>query len=219
MRYNLEKQKDFSVVEAHTGEEGIDLAFKLKPSMIILDLMLPGVSGFEVCRILRKDPETQQIPILILSARSTESDNVLGLELGAYDYMTKPFGVRELVARVRTTLRKNDACEVESYDDRRLDVHFENYEVRFEGENRQLTFKEFGLLKVLILNADRALTREKILNSVWGHSYYGSDRTVDVHIRRIRRKLGPSFKDYIETINGAGYRFRRPDHEQASSAS
>ncbi len=218
VRYNLEKEKDFSVVEAHTGEDGVNLAFKLKPSLIILDLMLPGVSGFEICRILRRDPETQQIPILILSARSAESDKVLGLELGANDYMTKPFGVRELVARVRTTLRKSDASEMESYNDGRLDVHFENYEVCFEGEDRRLTFKEFGLLKVLILNAGRALTREKILNAVWGYSYYGDVRTVDVHIRRIRRKLGPSFKDYIETITGVGYRFRRPAQAQAGPA-
>ena len=177
VRYNLEKEKNFSVVEAHTGEEGVNLAFKLKPSLIILDLMLPGVSGFEVCRILRRDPETQHIPILILSARSTESDKVLGLELGANDYMTKPFGVRELVARVRSTLRKNDGQQVESYDDGRLEMHFENYEIRFEGENLRLTLKEFGLLKALILNAGRALTREKILNVVWGYSYYGDARS------------------------------------------
>lgn len=210
IRYNLEKEKGFSVLTAGTGDEGINLAFQTKPHLIILDIGLPGLNGYEICRMLRRDAETRDIPILILTARISESDKVLGLELGADDYITKPFGVRELIARIRAAIRRKeaDANSVEVFDDGRLYLHFGDYIIRFDGREPKLTFKEFSLLKLLVQNAGRVLSRDKILDAVWGYNYYGESRTVDVHIRRIRKKLGRSADDYIDTVIGVGYRFK-----------
>jgi two-component system alkaline phosphatase synthesis response regulator PhoP len=210
IRYNLEKEKGFSVLMAHTGDEGIDLAFQAKPHLIILDIGLPGLNGYEICSTLRRDAETRDIPILILTARISESDKVLGLEMGADDYITKPFGVRELIARIRAAIRRKEgeANSVETFDDGRLYLHFGDYVIRFEGREPKLTLKEFNLLKLLVQNAGRVLSRDKILNAVWGYNYYGETRTVDVHIRRIRKKLGSGADDYIDTVIGVGYRFK-----------
>ena len=152
IRYNLEKEKGFSVLSAHTGDEGVNLALQVKPSLILLDIGLPGLNGYEVCRILRRDAETRDIPIIILTARVSESDKVLGLELGADDYVTKPFGIRELIARVKTAIRrKEDESEcLKVFDDGKLSIHFEDYVVRFNGREPKLTFKEFSLLKLLV---------------------------------------------------------------------
>jgi len=208
LRYNLEKEK-YAVLTARRGEEGLSLATDVKPNLIILDIGLPGLNGYEVCRMLRRDAATREIPVLMLTARVAESDKVLGLELGADDYITKPFGIRELMARVRAAIRRNDA-EAEalaSYDDGRLQIHFQDYVLIFDGEERKLTFKEFQLLKFLAQNPGRVLTRDKILDAVWGYNYYGESRTVDVHIRRIRKKLGSAFEEYLQTVIGVGYRF------------
>jgi two-component system, OmpR family, alkaline phosphatase synthesis response regulator PhoP len=210
LRYNLEKEKGFSVLAAHSGEEGLSTAFEVKPQLIILDIGLPGFNGYELCRRLRREPETRDIPILMLTARVAESDKVLGLELGADDYVTKPFGIRELVARVRAALRRQEAQAetVPVFDDGQLYVHFGDYVIRFRGREPKLTFKEFSLLKLLVQNQGRVLTRDKILDEVWGYHYYGESRTVDVHIRRIRQKLGEGADDYIDTVIGVGYRFK-----------
>ncbi len=210
LRYNLEKEKGFSVLSANTGDEGVNLAFQVKPNLIILDIGLPGLNGYEVCRMLRRDVETRDIPILMVTARVAESDKVLGLELGADDYITKPFGIRELIARVRNAIRRreNEHDSVEVFDDGRLHIHFGDYIIRFNGQEPKLTFKEFHLLKLLVQNAGRVLSRDKILDSVWGYNYYGESRTVDVHIRRIRKKLGPGVDDYLDTVIGVGYRFK-----------
>lgn len=210
LRYNLEKEKGFVVSSASNGDEGLNLALQTKPSLIILDIGLPGLNGYEVCRALRREAATRDVPILMVTARVSESDKVLGLELGADDYITKPFGIRELVARVRSAIRRreNERQAVEVFDDGRLYVHFGDYVLRFDGQEPKLTYKEFHLLKLLVQNAGRVLSRDKILDSVWGYNYYGESRTVDVHIRRIRKKLGNGINDYLETVIGLGYRFR-----------
>jgi len=210
LRYNLEKEKDFSVMIAHTGDEGLNLAFQAKPHLILLDIGLPGMNGYEICRMLRRDAETREIPILIITARASESDKVLGLDLGADDYITKPFGIRELIARIRSAFRRREVTSegIEVYDDGRLYIHFGDYVVRFKGREPKLTFKEFSLLKLLVQNGARVQSREKILDAVWGYNYYGESRTVDVHIRRIRKKLGPGSAEYIDTVIGVGYRFK-----------
>ena len=210
VRYNLEKEKGFSVLAAHSGDEGLQLAFQMKPHLIILDIGLPGMNGYEICRTLRRDPQTRDVPILILTARGTESDKVLGLELGADDYVTKPFGIRELVARVKAASRRKEAESetLKVFDDGELYIHFGDYVIRFKGREPKLTLKEFNLLKLLIQNQGRVLSRDKILDAVWGYNYYGESRTVDVHIRRIRQKLGEGADDYIDTVIGVGYRFK-----------
>jgi two-component system, OmpR family, alkaline phosphatase synthesis response regulator PhoP len=217
IHYNLEKEKGFSVLVAHTGDEGVNLAFQVKPHLIILDIGLPGLNGYEVCRMLKRDVETREIPILMLTARVSESDKVLGLELGADDYLTKPFGIRELIARVRAAIRRKEAeaDSIEVFDDGKLTIHFGDYVIRFDNREPKLTFKEFNLLKLLVQNSGRVLSRDKILDAVWGYNYYGESRTVDVHIRRIRKKLGPGAEDYIDTVIGVGYRFRSPRVESS----
>jgi DNA-binding response OmpR family regulator len=219
IRYNLEKEKNFVVLVAHTGDEGLNLALQSRPHLILLDIGLPGLDGYEICRILRRDAETREIPILIITARAGESDKVLGLDLGADDYITKPFGIRELIARIRAAFRRKDgeSAATEVYDDGRLYIHFGDYLVRFDGQAPKLTFKEFSLLKLLVQNAGRVQSRDKILDAVWGYNYYGESRTVDVHIRRIRKKLGPGVDDYIETVIGVGYRFKRQRPEVENS--
>ncbi|PYV41634.1 MAG: DNA-binding response regulator [Acidobacteria bacterium] len=219
VRYNLEKERGFSVLSAKTGDEGLNLVPQMKPHLIILDIGLPGLTGYEVCRMLRRDAETQDIPIVMLTARGSESDKVLGLELGADDYITKPFGIRELIARVRAAIRRKEADSgtLEVFDDGKLYIHFEDYIIRFHGREPKLTFKEFSLLKLLVQNAGRVLSRDKILDAVWGYNYYSESRTVDVHIRRIRKKLGPGAQDYIDTVIGVGYRFKPQNPESQPS--
>jgi two-component system alkaline phosphatase synthesis response regulator PhoP len=210
LKYNLEKERGVSTLTAGTGDEGLKLAMEAKPHLIILDLVLPGMTGTEVCRVLRQSEETKETPIIMLTALASESDKVLGLELGADDYITKPFGMRELLARIRVALRRVEVQQfrVEAYDDQKLFVDFENYHIQLNGRELKFTFKEFSLLKILVGNAGRVLTRDKILDAVWGYNYYGETRTVDVHIRRIRKKFGTEADHYIETVVGVGYRFR-----------
>jgi two-component system, OmpR family, alkaline phosphatase synthesis response regulator PhoP len=212
LRYNLEKDKKFSVLSALTGDAGMVLALETHPHLIILDIGLPGLNGFEVCRELRREKQTQSIPILILTARSSEADKVMGLELGADDYMTKPFGIRELIARVRAVLRRKEmeSGQAQYYEDENLYMNFEDHVLRIQGKDLPLTVKEFNLLRLLIQNSGRVMTREKILDSVWGYNYYGESRTVDVHIRRIRKKMGAWAENHITTIIGVGYRFDAP---------
>jgi two-component system, OmpR family, alkaline phosphatase synthesis response regulator PhoP len=220
VRYNLEKEKGFSLLSAQTGDEGLNLAFQMKPHLIILDIGLSGLNGYEVCRTLRRYEETRDTPVLILTARGTESDKVLGLELGADDYVTKPFGVRELIARIRAALRRKEARSeaVEVFDDGKLYIHFTDYVVRFNGREPKLTLKEFNLLKLLVQNQGRVQSRDKILDAVWGYNHYGESRTVDVHIRRIRQKLGEGANKYIDTIVGVGYRFKSSKTETDSTS-
>ncbi|HET8675139.1 MAG TPA: response regulator transcription factor [Blastocatellia bacterium] len=205
IRYNLERE-GFRVRVAATGEDAINLILDRPPNLILLDLNLPHMSGFEMCRRLRAESTTARVPILMLTARTDESDKVLGLNLGADDYITKPFSMRELVARVNAVLRRADGAETDRpvYDNGVLVIDPSTFSVRCRGREVRLTRKEFSLLSELARNQGRVMTREVLLDRVWGLTYYGDSRTLDVHIRRLRQKLGdPSL---IETVTGIGYR-------------
>lgn len=207
LRYNLERE-GLKAIVAETGEKGLLAALdpKMTPALILLDLMLPNMSGIEICRRLRREPATRRTPIIMLTARSSEAERVAGLDLGADDYITKPFSVRELMARVRAVLRRTDENTEPGYEDERLRIDYANMRVTCEGANIELTRKEFALLSTLARSAGRVATRQRLLDDVWGQQYYGDPRTLDVHIRRLRAKLG-ACEDSIETVVGVGYRF------------
>ena len=207
LRYNLERA-GLAVAVAETGEQGLAAALDRSgpPLLIILDLMLPGMSGQELCRRLRREPRTRRTPVIILTARGSESERVAGLELGADDYVTKPFSVRELVARVRAVLRRAETAAPARYEDEKLTVHFEDMQVTCGGAEVKLTRKEFALLAALARRPGRVATRNQLLDDVWGQQYYGDTRTLDVHVRRLRQKLG-ACGGCIETVIGTGYRF------------
>ncbi len=219
--FHLEKE-GYLVESAGSGREALENVSRKTPDLIILDIMLPEMDGLEVCRRLRGNSQTASIPILILSARKEEFDKVLGLELGADDYMAKPFSVRELVARVRAMLRrleqrvdydlpaKDNASAAEKII-RSGDIilYPERHQVTVGGEESSLTHKEFVLLEVLMENAGKVLTRDVLLDKVWGYEVEVDTRTVDVHVRYLRQKIeeNPSIPRYIETVRGVGYRF------------
>jgi two-component system, OmpR family, alkaline phosphatase synthesis response regulator PhoP len=218
IKYNLEKS-NFVVTLASDGIEGLNQAMKGDYDLVLLDLMLPGLDGLEICKRMRGDKSTRKTPIIMLTAKSEEFDKVLGLELGADDYITKPFSVKELVARVRAALRRVDIDVDEeiqvvnvnsdnllTYKDITLDK--EKYEVRKSREKLVLTLKEFELLKMLIENKGRVLTRDNLLEKIWGYDYAGETRTVDVHIRHLRQKIHDEDENnqMIETIRGVGYK-------------
>ncbi|RMG04404.1 MAG: response regulator [Acidobacteria bacterium] len=207
LRYNLERE-GFRAEIAESGEKGLRLALneKVSPALIILDLMLPGMSGIELCRRLRREPQTRKTPIIMLTAKTAESDKVVGLETGADDYMTKPFSVKELMARIKAVLRRSDNLDIRKYQDDKLTIDFEDMRVFCCGQEVRLTRKEFALLANLVKSAGRVATRQSLLDNVWGYSYFGDTRTLDVHIRRLRQKLGPC-SECIETVVGIGYRF------------
>jgi DNA-binding response OmpR family regulator len=206
--YHLERE-GFRVLEAHDGLQALELVKRERPNLVILDLMLPVMSGLDVCRRLRKEPETTWLPILMLTARAEETDKVLGLELGGDDYLTKPFGPRELVARVKALLRRSEeAPGDEVVKAGALEVDLGRYTVSVRKRPVELTAKEFDLLRALILAKGRVLTREHLLDRVWGYHHASEieSRTVDVHVRRLREKLGPEAKRVL-TVKGVGYRF------------
>ena len=206
LQYNL-RREGFHIDLAETGEKGYRLATDphSRPSLIVLDLMLPGMSGMDLCRRLRIQPATDKTPIIILTAKASENDKIHGLELGADDYMTKPFSVKELLARIRAVLRRS-ADTKPLYNDGKLAIDFDDMRVTCNGDEVRLTRKEFALLGTLVTNRNRVSTRQKLLDDVWGQSYYGDTRTLDVHVRRLRQKLGEC-SDVIETVVGVGYRF------------
>jgi two-component system, OmpR family, alkaline phosphatase synthesis response regulator PhoP len=210
IRYNLEREGTFNVSIAGTGEEGLKEILRDPPALVLLDINLPLMSGFELCRRLRRDEEQARIPIVLLTARTDESDRVLGLQLGADDYVVKPFSMRELIARIHAVLRRTEgeATITPIYDDGRLFIDYENFIIRVDGEDVRLTRKEFALLRLLSEARGRVLTRDFLLDRVWGVNSYGESRTLDVHIRRIRKKL--SLESYVETVIGIGYRFVGP---------
>jgi two-component system, OmpR family, phosphate regulon response regulator PhoB len=206
--YHL-KQSGFSVLSALDGPSGLELAKKNRPSLVILDLMLPGMDGKDICRTLKSNSLTQSIPILMLTAKTEEMDRVIGFELGADDYMTKPFSPRELVLRVKAILRRKEGPQegekVIWIGDLLIDI--DRHHVSIKNKPIQLTSTEFKLLRELASKRGRVQTRVNLLDRVWGYTYEGYARTVDTHIRRLREKLGP-MGDYIETLRGVGYRFR-----------
>lgn len=207
VRYNL-KSAGFAPVVAATGEQGLNLALDAQnpPAIIILDLMLPGMNGMELCRRLRRETQTRLTPIIMLTAKTSEADRIAGLDLGADDYIAKPFSVRELLARVRAVLRRVEGESAERYDDGHLAVDYGNVRATCDDLDIKLTNKEFLLLSTLARKKGKVITRQQLLDQVWGYSYYGDARTLDVHIRRLRQKLNVC-GDCIETVIGVGYRF------------
>jgi len=212
LRFNLEKE-GYVVCGATDGQEALKHVESDHPDLIVLDLMLPGMDGLEVCRRIRSNPKFQQIPIIMLTAKGEEIDTVLGLELGADDYMTKPFSPRELLARIKARLRRpnsQEETETQIIVRGELRVDVTGFRVHVRGEETELTPKEFELLRVLVAHPGRVYSREELLERIWGYEYDGDTRTVDVHVRHLRLKIekDPSNPDYIETLRGIGYRFK-----------
>lgn len=212
VEYHL-RREGFDVVLAHTGLDGYRLALDTRPDIVILDLMLPDMDGFEVCRRIRRHSE---VPVLMLTARTDDIDKVVGLEIGADDYVTKPFNPRELVARVRALLRRVGGG-LEGPPDRllfgELSVDLVRKYVRLQGEELQLSPTEFALLQVFVQDPERVWTRNDLLDSVWGEDFVGDPRVVDVYVRYLREKLGDDAANprWLETVRGIGYRWRAPD--------
>lgn len=221
LQYNLE-QAGYSVITALDGEEGLQAAVELSPDLVVLDLMLPKLDGLEVCKQLRQ--QKLNIPILMLTAKDDEFDKVLGLELGADDYLTKPFSPREVVARIKAILRRSQLSngidnnvdqENESLKIGDLKIFPDRYEAYFDEEQLELTPKEFELLLYLVKNKGRVLTRDQLLSTVWNYDFAGDSRIVDVHISHLREKIEQDTKKplYIKTIRGLGYKFEEPKKE------
>jgi two-component system alkaline phosphatase synthesis response regulator PhoP len=212
IKYNLQKE-NYEVISALDGLTGLTMAQTHLPDLIILDIMLPGRDGYEVCRTLKSDARTAPIPIIMLSAKDEEIDKILGLELGAYDYVTKPFSPRELVSRIKANLRRrehmNEPVGEKEIHYKNLVIRPERYEAILNGKKLDLTPKEFEILVILSSNPGRVFTRDMLLEKIWGFNETKETRTVDVHIRHLRQKIerDPSNPEYIETLRGIGYRF------------
>lgn len=209
IKFNLKKE-GYDTEVAVNGTEALKIIREIKFDLILLDLMLPEIDGLEVCKEIRRNEETSDIPVMMITAKGEEFDKVLGLELGADDYITKPFSIRELMARVKALLRRSNVKKEESiikFGD--VVVNFKTREVTKGNQNVELTLKEFELLKLLIKNKGNILTRELLLDKIWGYEYIGETRTVDVHIRHLRKKIESDDKNpqYIQTIRGVGYKF------------
>jgi DNA-binding response OmpR family regulator len=215
VRYNLE-QEGFIPLEAADGEQALALLRKQRPHLLILDLMLPGMNGLEVCRVLRADERLAKLPVLMLTARATEVDKVLGLEIGADDYVTKPFSPRELVARVKALLRRAYGPEIdrphEVWARGRLRIDLDGFEATLDGKLLRLSLREFELLRFFVQNSERAFSRGDILDLVWGADTHVEPRTVDVHVRRLRLQIerDDANPELILTVRGFGYKFK-PD--------
>lgn len=208
VRYNLEKE-GYDVIVASDGRTGLDIALRHRPDLIVLDLMMPGIDGLEVCRRLRTDDRGKRVAVIMLTAKATEADRVVGLELGADDYVVKPFSPRELVARIKAVLRRTSAepevAEVIRRGDLLIDVGC--HQVKVGGQEVQLTATEFRILQYLASRPGRVLKRDEIIEAALDRDTDVFDRTIDVHITAIRRKLGKG-ADLVETVRGFGYRFR-----------
>lgn len=214
--YNLE-QEGFAVCKAFDGRKAWEMVNADKPDLVILDLMMPAMPGMEVCRMIRRQAETAAIPIIMLTAKSDPVDKILGLEIGADDYITKPFHIRELIARVRAVLRRSerrpDDDLPESFDFRGLHVDFKSYQVTVDGQPVELSSREFKLLQFFIGHPGRVYSREQLLDRVWGDEAFVEPRTVDVHISRLRGVIEPDKEThrYILTVRGIGYKFADED--------
>ncbi len=216
--FNLENE-GYAIEKAYDGEQALEVFEKSQPDLVILDLMLPKMDGLEVCREIRKQ---SAVPVIMLTAKDSEIDKVLGLELGADDYVTKPFSNRELIARVKANLRRNLVKEPEPQEVNRneivvgdLVIHQDAYIISKHGEEIELTHREFELLHYLARHIGQVMTREHLLETVWDYDYFGDVRTVDVTIRRLREKIEdiPSHPTYIVTRRGVGYLLKNPDQE------
>jgi phosphate regulon transcriptional regulator PhoB len=215
VRFHLE-QEGYGVREAETGEQALAQVATERPALVVLDLMLPGTDGLEVCRRVRAQTSTETLPVIMLTARAAEVDRVLGLEMGADDYVTKPFSPRELVARVRAVLRRTHGEDVpaphEVFERGRLRIDFDTYEIFIDGQPASLSLREFELLKFFVQHPYRVYDRLQLLDLVWGRDTHVEPRTVDVHIRRLRKRIerDDTSPELIVTVRGVGYKFN-PD--------
>lgn len=212
LRFNLQTN-GYDVIMASDGLQGLEMARENLPDLILLDLMLPKMDGLDVCRAVKSDTQMMIIPIIMLTAKGSETDKVLGLELGADDYLTKPFSIRELMARIKAVLRRGsketepaEPSKMITIDNLIIDI--EKHVVHRDGIEFQLTLKEFELLRELVSNRGKVLTRNYLLDTIWGYDYYGETRTVDVHVRHLRKKIESEQHQYIETVRGIGYKIR-----------
>lgn len=208
LEYNLKKE-GYEVLTAATGEEGLKAAVSGRPDLVILDIMLPVLDGFEVCKNLRANPKTAALPVLMLTAKGSETDEVVGLEIGADDYVTKPFKISVLLTRIKKLLQRSKAPAppAASMKAGALELDPEKQKVRVKGKEVPLTTLEFRILSFMMKNPGKVYTRNQLLDGAWKHEAFVVDRTVDVHIKSIRKKLGPG-ADCIETVHGSGYRFK-----------
>ena len=217
IRFNLQRT-GYNTLEAYDGEAGLAMAREKKPDLILLDVMMPKMMGFDVCRALRA--EGDNVPVIILTAREEEEDKILGLEIGADDYITKPYSFRELLARVRAVLRRNQmvADATESSDDDiplicgDISMKIGQHEVMVRGENVFFPLKEFELLEYLMQNKGRVMTRHQLIDRIWGSDYVGDTKTLDVHVKRVRSKIeeDPAHPKYLTTVRGLGYKIDVP---------
>jgi two-component system alkaline phosphatase synthesis response regulator PhoP len=212
IRFNLELNQ-FDVITATDGEEALSIIkAEADIDLIILDLMLPNIDGIEVCKVLKRNEKTKDIPVIMLTAKGTETDKIFGLEIGADDYVTKPFSVKELTARVKVQLRRSDTQKQD--EDiivvNNMTINKKQHSVFINDQQIILTLKEYEVLRLLAENKGKVYTRDQLLNQVWGYDYFGETRTVDVHIRHIRKKIEEhdNSNEYIETIRGVGYKIK-----------
>ncbi|MCA1801143.1 MAG: response regulator transcription factor [Rhodothermaceae bacterium] len=206
IEYNLKKE-GFGVLTSDSGEKGIEIARRQKPDLILLDIMMPGMDGIEVCRLIKSDPATQAIPVVFLTARGDEKSEITGLDLGADDYLFKPISTSKLLSRIKAILRRSQSGQQKEtiLNIHNLTIDRSRYIVSNGEKEMHLPRKEFELLYFLASRKGKVLDRQSLLNEVWGNNIYVLDRTVDVHIRKIREKIGD---EYIETVKGVGYRFK-----------
>ncbi len=209
IQFNLESN-DFDVITCDNGEDAVRVAEEKDIDLIILDLMLPGINGVEVCKRIRHSSNSK-VPIIMLTAKGEENDKIVGLDIGADDYMTKPFSIRELLARIKAVLRRtedNSGDNENIIKVKNVTIDIEKHEVK-KGDNvLELTLKEFELLKMLARNRGKVLSRDVILDKIWGYEYFGDTRTVDVHIRHLRKKINDNDGAFIETVRGVGYKMK-----------
>ncbi|MEO8664188.1 MAG: response regulator transcription factor [Ignavibacteria bacterium] len=213
LKYNLERENEFDVYTAKDGKEALELTEQISPDLILLDIMMPEVNGFEVCKQLKNNPDTSKIPVIFLTAKENEIDEILGLEIGADDYISKPISPRKVLARIKSVIRRtsSDYEKPLKLEDnikfRNLEIDSSSHSVRINEREVFFPKKEFQLLHFLLSNRGKVYSREILLNQIWGENIYVVDRTVDVHVAKVREKLG-EYSDYIETIKGLGYRFK-----------
>lgn len=218
LKYNLETN-GYSVVQAESGEEAMEILEKTKVDAVLLDLMLPNIDGLEVLRRIRTNLNTKKLPVIMLTAKSEEFDKVLGLEMGADDYVAKPFGIREILARLKAVLRRSDSESVKTEKTKMeqkvirsnsLEIGIESRTVTKNGVPIEMSLKEFELLRLLAENPGRVYSRDVLLEKIWGYEYVGETRTVDVHIRHIRKKIEEDDSNplFVKTVRGFGYKFR-----------
>lgn len=213
LKFNLELN-GYQTECAYDGKIAIDKIREWKPELVLLDIMLPGVDGITISQIIRSDENLKNTPIIMMTAKSQDSDKFIGFESGADDYITKPFVVKEVIYRIKAVLKRagNDLSSKNKVNKRIFEINdlkidFENYEILKSNKKLELTLKEYELLKYFVENSDKVITRDEILDKVWGYDFFGESRTLDVHIRNLRKKIGDDGQKIIETIRGIGYKF------------